>query len=369
MSGNLKNWTEGEALTATELQRMADDAASADDRVFADLMPPTKLDVSYVKGVYPLSAESFTNNNRLLVVPGSAGKAKVLAARYVVGGLATTPDVGDVLLSAKKNSDTTAGFVAPSVSTRIDVVYVVLQRSTTTASRKVKDPSTGAVTTQVLTVAKPPTVTIGVVTGIEGGGVPTIPADTSSAWYFKLAEITFTTGWAGTVLQSQIVQAFAGGFIPVERVRSFQHSTGFVVNSTGLGAGTTKIDERFGVKITKVIPVTHASAHANWATIDSSIDWRKRLVRVSILRAAQEAGAYREAHLVQYPGSSEQLSGGWALTGDGDAAQTIYSGGTPTKEVRVDTSGNLLLRINAAKLGSGASDGYVLIVEASEKLQ
>jgi len=369
VSGNLKNWTEGEAITATELQRSADDAAAADDRVFADLMPPTKTDGSYVKSVYPLGVESFTNNNRLLVVPGSSGKAKVLAARYVVGQPATAPDVGDVLLSAKKLSDSTATFVAPSVSTRIDVVYAVLQRSTTTASRKVKDKTTGQITTQTLTVAKPPTVTIGVVTGVEGGGAPSIPADTVTAWYFKLAEITFTTGWGGTVLQSQIVQAFPGGFIPIERVRSFQHATGFAANSSQISLAATKVDERFGVGIRKMIPIAHAGASANWATLDDSIDWRGRAVRVSIVRPAQESGAYREAQLVAFPGSSESLAGTWALSGAGDATQTIYTGGTPSKEVRVDTAGKLLFRCNAAKLASVGNDNYLVIVEATEKFQ
>src|SRR5690348_4831885 len=96
-------FTDGQANTTTDAQRVADDAATADDAALEAVFTPG----SQLKRVVPLSAETAAQDPTLLVIPSSANqKVTVLPCKFIVGSDAYTI----ALAASQKTSWESAAF-------------------------------------------------------------------------------------------------------------------------------------------------------------------------------------------------------------------------------------------------------------------
>jgi hypothetical protein len=377
MSGPLKNWTDGEGIVTPELQRAADAAAAADDLILRALVPPGAAGAStYGKRVLPLVEETASVNPRQLVYPsGTAGKAKVRPFQLIVGAKdIVAPDVADVILAGARLTEfESTVFGNTSANNRCDVLYALIQRSGTTASRKVKDPTTGIVSTQSITIYKDVAISFGIQVGSEGGGapVPSLPSDTSTAWYVALAEVRlahpfvggalthgYALGGAGT---GRIAQVWPGSWIADQRLRRHQGFTS-VVNSSGVVASATQTTERSGAGARCVFTIRQVTGSANYYKLDTTRDWRGRLVRARVVKLTPAGTA---PHAVTAAGApTSDLDTGSRMTGT-DGADFWTSGGSPTPiYLRANSStGALEIKFDNA----GAPDEWVIDIEATDQ--
>ncbi len=404
MSGQLKIWNDGEALCTVELQRVADVAASSEDHIHDFLLTPDAVGSStYDKKVYPLLHEppdSSFNYGRAMVYPGaSAGTVTVIPASYVIGAFSNSiVDNPSTLLSATKQSFTLPATAFPSSggsNGRTDTVYALVQRTATTAARKVKDPATGNVSTQTITIYKDVTVTLGSAHGAEDGSFtpPTLSADSSTAWYIPLANIKLDDGAGGAwtqgtaIAQSRITQTWNAGWIKRNRVQLAESASimSDTFNSSVNGRASTPLSNRWGATISvAAILQAKTSASGTYKTIDNRHDWGQRMAKVYLGKFVESGGsnsnvpdattsvplAFRDTENKGFfgfywipikPSSGVRYiigPSGFDPIGNGD--ETFF--------LAVDSSGNLVGEFISTTLPGGVSY-YGLIIEATDQFK
>lgn len=312
---------DGQAVVTPDTQRLADTAAASDDRVLDVLLTPEfKGTGTYDKKVYPLLHEppdSSYNQCRALVYPGAVtGGVKILPAAYVVGGLGnSTSDASTVSFSARGAVYDLPPSAFPTSGTangRFDTVYALVQRTATTATRKVKDTTTGQTSSQLVTIYSTPTVTIGVQAGPEDGSFAAtpLPADSSTAWYFPLAYIVLDDGlsgpWTqGTVIgQSRIAQGYDAGWIKRNRIQFARPASimSTVFSSPANGRAATSLDQ-WGASIMIAAVLQNKSTTGSEIVLDSTHDWRRRVVTLKVGRVIDSGASLpaRPDDLIQSP--------------------------------------------------------------------
>lgn len=380
-------WNDGQAIATPELQRPNDVGAAADDRVLEILATPG----SAQKKVIPLIEESLTVNPRLLVLPGVTGGTVKLQPCQLVAGDATNTQAVD--LSANLQSALQSALVGAnsSGSTRIDLLYATISRSVPAAigsppagteyagiglasagtgaqqARTIKDVASGNVTTQTINIYDVPTVTLTILAGTPGSGVPpSLPADSASAFNFSLAALTIASGYTSgaAITQSLITATWNGGWIHPQRVHGLRPMSIFLtaVNERILDS----LSERWGgykryLGYFKMLSTTSAT-NSSGVIIDNSIDWRRRLIRASV--AVVGDGSTTLANIVAYGSPSVGQEFPWNFVGSGgawDVAIFSYNAGATKVGIYVDSGGVLRAYRNTGTPQNGANGDLVIV--------
>lgn len=325
MAGKRKNWTVGESLTRTELQRAADLSAGKEERALEAIITPSS---GYTKMVIPLTTELLSD----LVDEGISGPSTVINHRQLaVGGPAGVPAIGapgciflracrliaastlptgrkiliNFSVTAAQGAELAPGstlFTPPIASNasglnRIDLIYATasLLAVNATANRKFKDPSTGAITTQSLTVEQAPLLNLNILQGTPGASpvAPALPADSLDGLTvnWPIATVFIFNGYvSGTSFSTSpgaIAQIWPGGGINHDRTMGRIGSSAKLI-AAAPGIAAPAISERVGA-VHSMFALLRLLSGASTPTIDNTIDWRRRFVRVSATRPT-EAG-------------------------------------------------------------------------------
>lgn len=390
-------WNDGQAINTPEQQRPIDVSAAADDRVFELLFTPG----ANQKKVIPLIEESLTIIPRLLVLPGvTNGTVKVQPCQLIAGD-ATNAQAVD--LSANLQTALQSALVGAnsSGSTRIDLLYATVSRSVPAAigsppagsayagiglastgtgaqqSRSIKDVSSGSVSTQTINIYDVPTVALTILAGTPGGGAPSLPADSASAFNFSLATLTIATGYTSgaAITQSLITPLWTGGYVPSGRVRLIRHGS-LVDKAPGTtGKATTPLSDRWPSVNRMVIPVV-VTATSQTITLDDSIDWRQRIITIRAMRPFSDGtntamkALENTGHI---PGVNVNVTFGPAVTTGlaGSSGQIIGSDGTPYWQFKMGSGGGTALvavyQTQVLLSGTAASDVWWFDIDYTDQ--
>lgn len=311
MSGTRVFMNEGQAITWPDMQRLADVAASSEDRVWNVVFTPQWAGSGvYSKKVVPLTPEPALAgyvHPRLVYDGNITGGVDVLPAEYVIGAPGDPAAKANVaLLSAagwfNETSQLSELYSLPATAFpsssgsdgRVDLVYAIVESVATTGERKVKHPQTGQVLTEEITLYTSPTVSFGVVKGAEDGSfsVDLPPADTGTKWYFPLAVILLDDGAAGpwtegtAIAQSRISQIWDGGWISRNRVQLAEAASimSDVYSSGANGRATTPLSNRWGATISVAAVLQHKTDGTGaYVDLDTSHDWSRRMLTVRFM--------------------------------------------------------------------------------------
>jgi hypothetical protein len=341
MSGPRELITAGNPATDTDMQRLADAAAGADDlalEAMLEFAAPASPSV-YSKLVTPLWDEYQVGDPLfvpgLLVRPatgGAQGKFVVYPLRVSVSKQNDGFAVGSVEVGfSMKQTARMFSTLVPSNALgapRHDALYAVVQRSVSVSgSRRVKSLADGSVSTQSVNLESAPTITLVVATGTTSA-FPALPADTSTAWNVALAVFDTPNGFTSgdLILQSAIHQIWSRGWIAKNRVQGIVPGSLFTSTGGTYGKPDTPIDNttldaaiasRWGGEV-KIGVVVKQTADVGAVVLDTSIDWRFRKVAISMLVAKDHGGAHSfpGPELVTKAGSLVSLTSGPQYTGD-----------------------------------------------------
>lgn len=394
MSTNKKIWTDGEALTTTELQRSASIGAGGDDRAWEGLFTPGSVQ----KKIVPLLEESTSINPRLLAVPGvGSGSVKLQPCLLIAGGSGLPNHIN---LSAKLESSLDSALFGAnsSGSTRYDLLYATIAYATSvTGSRKVKDVTTGSVSTQSLVLEKVCAPTLTILPNV-GNVTPTatMPADAvdGSSYNFPVALVAVPNGYASAsaITQAMITALWSGAWVAPPRLKSVRPASIFY------GAATEKVPsalangtpgaERWGGEnrffgMATVYPSTSATP-ATGTIVDATIDWRNRFIYGFWSIGTRQTGVEGTAalgcllpSLQAAPGTVANnsifpifWSGSGNIGGGSNALLMTYIAFAPlSQSLYIDSAGILrIYRISAPNGGAGG-DPFVFVLCATDQLQ
>jgi hypothetical protein len=331
MSGVQQIWQPGYPVTDEELERMADQAARAGDDELSCLLENRTGD----KLVIPLVLRSTNQSSfkephsaQLINAPsgntgyvrlGRAQTGALFVQRSATKNGFVTSLVGMLSNSILETQLASGSFAANSSgSPRTDAVYAQLTRVTgVTGSRKFKDPTTGAVSTQLLTLSTEARVTLAVAQTSA-----TAPADTATAFNFLLARVTLPNGYAlnQEVQQSWVEQAWTRGGLQRRLIPDYDQFTFAPDGRVSLATTYTGDRNPTGIRIGVPIKVA-VGGGGNAAVLDSFHDWRGRMLRARLTRAtSMGAGVLYPALQSQtVGGASVKLDSGLVFTGAGVA--------------------------------------------------
>lgn len=374
----------GASARASDVQKVSDVAAAADDRATEILCTPG----INLKTIKPLSEESATVNPRLLVVGQDTdgtvpnGKVRVRPAHFQAASDAYT-----IALSAalKANSDSPTIGNNSSGSTRTDLLYAVISYGTTTTETVRQKPTSGSTPVSVsLTTQKDMLVTIAVVAGVASGNpLASLPADdtVNGVYNFGLAALAIPNGFTGGAInQSVITQLWTGGWVRSHRVHGLRIPSMFTTGSPPNEKPATPFSDRWGGLYRMVFPIKHltttGAAGSTGAIIDGptsgGIDWRNR--------AIWGQGYYIGSAVTTLENAVTAVSGGnpaaapqtLYLSGAGSngaphGPELSYNGGTSIVELAVDTTGNLRMT-GGVPIDATNGDLILWIVEFTDRL-
>ena len=391
--GNRIVITPGAAATAVDMQRLADVACTAEDRVSDTLFTPAWAgDGVFDKKVFPLVPEPGLSPyvRPRLVYPGTiTGGVDILPAFYEVGAPgAVSASANTIRQSASKQTlySLPATAFPSSVGPRIDLVYAKVELVDTAESRKYKDPNTGAVTTSPVTLYSTPTVTFGVVTGADDGSltVGDVPADTASAWHFPLAFLFLDNGSGGAwtqgtaIAQTRINQFWDSGWIRRHRVQLAESASimSDLFDPAVNGRASTPLSNRWGASISvSAILQVKVDGTGVFKVLDNAHDWSRRFAKIyagyladSIGNAATPDGsspAPARFDPTTNVLSTFQFIG--ATAGSRYLLQDWHVGSAEHLKFYLSTTGALEVEFVGGPLGGGGSSVYVILIEASDQ--
>lgn len=392
MTGTQSMIQAGLGATDEDFQRIADTAATAEDRALRILAA-----VGGPKRVMPLAdfVAQFDGSPGIIsdrgqLSPGGSlavfdaglpqGRLTVCPAVYLVNvDPGAPPLTGDSRIVVVKATNTNVGPFSSSAGGRCDVVYAtVTMANGLTANRRWKDPTTGERSTQSLLLTKEATVTFNIAPGTEGAPntVPAIPADSGTAWNIELARVALQAGYtSGDSLTTYGIgpavhkarQVWKRGVLSPQMVGSVR--MGRVNPVSGVAVSADLPFDRLTSKETVVCAFLHNGGSGGSpaeVTLDRGRDYRTSMIRIGLSRiTAQVSGTvYPAPSRPQNGGASEKADSGWINTGWDDLAGWFWNtGGTPDVRFYVGSAdGRLYAKIPAAPI-DGAGDEYVVVVE------
>lgn len=309
MESKLQHTTNGQAIYQEDVNLLGEEAALADDRVFAELLRMLPFVTTAARGVMPYrvnGAPLAPDPDGAPLVLAGVGKVTVrpfrafIGSRVAVGtGLGKTNwrdirsviSIGASALDQDVTFDATAGGVH-----RIDLVYAAVSVDVDDAgvTRKVKSPTTGQVTSATVVVTKSTTVALGVVKGADNSTTPpAIPADAAGTYYIPLAYVHIPASFGGsTSLTPESVWEVAP---PITLAESTGAASIRVADGNYRVDGTVQAQTPFEFSGRKPasMPATMVGgeelifamdleahpldSHVNGSVIDASRDWTNRL--------------------------------------------------------------------------------------------
>lgn len=203
----------GQAVYEEDLNLLGENAALADDRTLAELlrMPPMTGGGTVSRGVMPyrIAGWEWDPLGAGLVQPG-VGKVVVRPFRAFIGSRtavassvkANWRDIRSAILLGASTLNTAVTFDSTTGAVqRNDLVYaaVTIDADAAAANRKVKDPTTGQITTVSLVASKQTTVALGVVKGADNvTSIPATPTDAGAIYYIPLAVVHIPVSFGGS---------------------------------------------------------------------------------------------------------------------------------------------------------------------------
>jgi hypothetical protein len=267
--------TVGEGAAVSDIQRISDAAAYADDRAHEVIFTPNTSGVQ--KRVVPLTSDSLTSSARFMVVPGTAaGTVQVLPARFIAGTAPYTIAAAMSSLTAVQSPT----FANNPGGTRTDQVYATVSLTSTTATRKSKDLTSAVVGSSPVVVEQHPTLTVSIAQGTSGGAAGTVPADSANVYNFPLASVTLPSTYVNTtpITQAIIAQTYERGWMSPQRVQAMRPMS--IFSGSDPHKPTTPLggNSRWGAISVFYGGWTHTTASQAAVTLDASIDWSRRFI-------------------------------------------------------------------------------------------
>lgn len=333
MENQYQHTVNGQSVLQADLNAMGETAALADDRVLAELLRTTPYDgTTIARGILPYAHDK-SGTGALVAPNGATGNVKVNPFRAIIGSrtaVATDAkknwrDIRSAIAVGSTTLHQTASFAAnASGNPRWDLVYAAVTVDATTASvtRKVKNPTTKAITGQSLVTQIATTVALGVQAGTAAASPspPAIPADAGGTYYIPIAYVRIPNGFgaSSTVLTTDI-----GTIAPVLAPSRGSGAKSLRVASTNSNLTTAQwqawgssgtrpkifIPSSLSGSETLLINLNLSNASsANWShqsggLIDNSRDWRGRLTKFMV-SVSQSSG---------FDESAKELSGGYVV--------------------------------------------------------
>jgi hypothetical protein len=294
MNGVKQIWSPGYPVTDEALQRMADQAAKGGDEELRHLVVAEKFtNGSLATGnVVPLARPAsgtrfcVTSADGYVETAAPAIVFKTATGGVYVAGVSPYPNI-----SAEQVATNDSGV------TRNDLVYLMLARQAVHQTRKIKDPSTGAVSTQSVPWYSDLEVTL----HIRTGSIST-PADTSTAWHVPIATLAVPHGYnqGDWVTDSMVTQTWSRGSLNTGLQRPYDlakpdtppSDLALVGAYTG-GRNPGRIRIAVPVKINE--GASDADPNSRAIEIDTLHDWRRRIVEARVVRAMTGQGPFYEA--------------------------------------------------------------------------
>ncbi len=313
---------DGQSVVQDDYNDLATEASTGEDHAYAQLfrLLPNNGATVY-RGIVPYGIAATIVGN------GASGSVLINPFRAIIGSrtevsddaVANYQDVRTGLSVVDSGTDlTTVVSLTANVSgnSRWDAIYaaVAVDAVSTPTTRKVKNPGTGVVTDESVSVYSHTSVTIGKVDGTPAGSpvFPAIPTDAGSVYYILLGYIRVPTGFGAgsTVAASNINDASAclavsstNGVANLRPATGNYRSDGAGIVRTGTSGmsnappqhWTGSSGSRPGVYMPSAmqgsesrliaLDFTDASS-ANWShasldILDDSIDWNSRIFKWS----------------------------------------------------------------------------------------
>lgn len=305
---------DGQELRDVDLNLLGQMAGLMDDRVFAEIFKPIGNNGSGIsKYILPYSdSVSATPNlpGRLneVVRPGSLGYVNIFPFRAIIGSRIDYATDGKQFLQEVRSAIFSG--IAPDLhspmaitanasgNARIDLIYASIAPDVNTAAvtRKVKNPSTGVITTPSISVSKITSVGVARVQGTPAASplAPALPADGGGNYYIPLAYVRVPNGFgAGSAVADEDI-------LHISTCIQLAASTGAAVmrSATGnvtLSAARLSTWANSGTRPNYQLPATMSgeetlwialdctdASSANWShadlgLVDNSRDWRNRI--------------------------------------------------------------------------------------------
>lgn len=373
MSGARGVWTDGQAVTTDDLQRMADAGAAGDDRAQIPLAfhpeasdftddttdPYTGLPYAFGGGVqrHPTTGETLypsggtrryamclrddLGTQELLTLSSSStGNLSVKIAAFYI-----QQPTAPVVIATRTTESGTLVFASNATGDpRRDHVYARVYRDATVeATRVVKSPTTGVVSSQTLTVETQWLVEYGVVQGTPGvsPALETLPADGTNSYYVSLADVTVPNGYTtgGSVSRTNVIPTWS-------RARYRRNTVNNLHEARQDAYPPTNYDRSggmpgwFGSIQTYYFAFTPDTGTSN-PTCGFVIPGgsKYRYMRATVFRPVNHTG-YPGAPALAYPrptdtiaAGGESYTSGWFFTGDGAVGEAGTSFASPIYSV------------------------------------
>lgn len=313
---------DGQSVVQADYNGLANEASTAEDHVYAELFRLTPDAGTIARGIICNSTGNIIQSN------GASGSVLISPFRAVIGSrtlaatdaVANYQDVRSSLSIADGSTSLTSVInIAANASgnPRWDAIYaaVTVDAVSTPTTRKVKNPGTGVVTDESVSVYSYTTVTVSVVAGTPGAvpAFPAIPSDAGNVYYIGLGYVRVVNGFNGTstvgstnINDNSNVLPLSSAGLGVSVLRPANQS--YINGGAGIsGAGTSGVStatqkEQKWTGTTSKKPAVYlppswqggesriifidlaSAASSNWshqhlALVDNSIDWSRRLLK------------------------------------------------------------------------------------------
>ncbi len=300
----------GQQIQQQDLNLLGELSGLADDRVFAELFRLAPFDGTTVaRGILPTGHAGSLTTESLINANGATGTVLVRPFRALVGsrvaasveGRKNWRDIRSVLSVAEGSTalNATAGITAnASGNPRWDLVYasVTVDVDGPSVTRKVKDVTTKAVSSQSVATYKTATLALNVLAGTPDPSPvwPSVPADSGTTYQIPLAYIRVPNGFTAS---STVGATDIATVAPVLTPRtSFGGVIAATTHHVERPAVTAMAWGSSGTKSSLFLPSTMSGGVTLYAafnledgnlshvsgTVFDSRDWRRRICRYTI---------------------------------------------------------------------------------------
>lgn len=384
----VKLWPVGQVITDEDLNRASELADDIATRVWEALVAERSTTSDATRVVLPLdeaTGEVLVGEPSRLVVglPGPAGYVRVKRFRVVVGAkLADAADVTPIALTARTPTHANVGPFASNASglDRADLVVARVRAIDDESRPRLRiDPATKQKATDPAYQLRRAVIELQVVQGTPGVGTPAPPADDHVAgeYFVPLARVDLPDGYTtGTVIPDNVPQLWPRGGVHRRLVAPGEVMVGF-------GAGATPApqpswSDESGARWCEFVHVSAGALELGAPSDVRGIDWRNRLVRLSLVRAVDHTGVggvdrWPSIASATRAGASVSVDSGWRLTGGNAASFTLWNVpaatlGTPSDMLFYveHTTGKLFVNFLGAP-GTPEPQRYYLRVQLSDR--
>lgn len=385
-------WNVGQIITDEDLQATVDAAEDVATRIWETLAAARSSVGAASKLLIPLDGEpsgiafeTGKHDTAVLAygIPGPAGYVRVKRFRAVIGAATADANVTPIAITGRTPTQTNVGPFAANASGLARVDYVVARvqiDASKTASRLVLDPVTKQKSSNVIVLERAATIAIEILVGTPGAGAPPLPADNlvTGVYYVPIAVVPIPNGYTvGTIIAPQLEQRWPRGGVhrrvlaPVARL----DGADAYANPMPDAPWSLHAIERFGVLNHSVAATFELSSPLN----ASGIDWRRRLVRIRLVRpvshgAVPGSDKFPVPSQVVLSGADKTKDSGWVYAGT-DATGAIWT--IPAADLDMTPPGDVIffvdatgkLKVEFGDVSPAAPDPvrYFIHVEASDR--